>query len=213
MMSSQIVSDDSYKFSCARCGKRYKSERYYHSHLQKCKKGATPQQNALVPDSEVSSIQASILSEQTNSSLPRDEILPQISSSETDITPTNQIWGKCSVSLIEKKITSAYEKIVHWKKNIFLLPSGKAGKDFINEMTRLVCEWNNDSPLKTISLKALMIMPSLLLQKPSKTSKAKDHTDALKRRILLWKEGDIENLVLEAETIQGQLNFRAAKRQ
>ena len=66
--------------------------------------------------------------------------------------------------------------------------------------------------MKSISLKALMSMPCLLLQKPSKTSKAKDHLSALERRLVLWKNGEIEELVHEVETIQSQLSFKGTKR-
>ena len=58
---------------------------------------------------------------------------------------------------------------------------------------------------KKISIKALMIMPSLLLQKPSFNSKAKDNVDALKRRLEHWKRGDIDNLLIEGKTIQSRL--------
>ena len=130
-------------------------------------------------------------------------LLPQgqADNSSNGIISSKYTWGNHESDTFEKNLNNAYEKIVHWKKNIFLLPSGKAGKEFIDEMTRLVGEWNNDSPLKLISLKALMVMPCLLLQKPSKTSKAKDHLLALERRLLLWKNGDIEELVHEGETI------------
>ena len=50
-----------------------------------------------------------------------------------------------------------------------------------------------------------MIMPALLLQKPSKSSKSKDHVAALQRRLDLWDEGNILELIEEGETIQGQL--------
>ena len=59
--------------------------------------------------------------------------------------------------------------------------------------------------MKDIAFKAIHIMPSLLLQKPSKTSKAKDHTKALERRMELWWNGDINSLVFEAETIQNRM--------
>ena len=49
-------------------------------------------------------------------------------------------------------------------------------------------------------------MSSLLLQKPSKTSKSKDHLKALKRRIDLWIKGKIEELLFEGETIQSRLH-------
>jgi len=50
------------------------------------------------------------------------------------------------------------------------LPSGKAGKEFIDEITRLINEWSNETPLRGIALKAVIVMPSLLLQKPKRNS-------------------------------------------
>lgn len=48
-------------------------------------------------------------------------------------------------------------------------------------------------------------MPALLLQKPSKTSKTKDHSKALERRLSLWEEGNLSDLLFEAETFQETL--------
>ena len=62
--------------------------------------------------------------------------------------------------------------------------------------------WVHDSPIKNIALKAIMIMPSLLLQKPSKSSKAKDHILSLERRMELWHNGHVSELFHESETIQ-----------
>ena len=45
-------------------------------------------------------------------------------------------------------------------------------------------------------------MPSLLLQKPTKNSKAKEHNTALGRRLQLWQEGNLASLLKEGETIQ-----------
>ena len=42
-------------------------------------------------------------------------------------------------------------KIVFWRKNLFLLPSGACSKRYIEEITWLLNEWNSDSPLKDIS--------------------------------------------------------------
>ena len=47
-------------------------------------------------------------------------------------------------------------------------------------------------------------MPVLLLQKPSKSSKSKDH-HALERRLNLWEEGKIEELLYEGQTIQERM--------
>ena len=59
--------------------------------------------------------------------------------------------------------------------------------------------------MKGIAFTAIMIMPSLLLQKPSKRSKSKEHLIALERRIELWKSGEFLELLKEGATIQKDL--------
>ena len=83
-----------------------------------------------------------------------------------------------------------------------MLPTGAAAKKYIAETTKLMNGWTNNSPLKDMAFKAIHIMPSLFLQKPSRTSKAKDHLKALERRIDLWSNGNIDELLFEDETIQ-----------
>ena len=48
-------------------------------------------------------------------------------------------------------------------------------------------------------------MPNLLLQKPSKNSKAKDHLKALERRLESWISDNLLELLKETETIQKSL--------
>ena len=48
-------------------------------------------------------------------------------------------------------------------------------------------------------------MRNLLLQKPARNSKSKDHLEALNRRLNLWKEGEVTELLIESETIQKSL--------
>ena len=88
-----------------------------------------------------------------------------------------------------------------------MLPSGAAGKRYVEEVTRLLEQWIQDIPLKSIPPKAIHAMPALHLQKPSKFSKAKYHLQALERRITLRGEGDIEGLLYEGMTIQQRLRF------
>ena len=49
-----------------------------------------------------------------------------------------------------------------------------------------------------------MVLPSLLLQKPCKKSKTKDCA-ALQRRLTLWHDGNVLELLKESATIQGIL--------
>ena len=84
-----------------------------------------------------------------------------------------------------------------------MVPTGgaAAGKKFIDEISRLLNLWTNNTPLKNIALKAIHVMLALLLQKPSQTSKAKDHLKALERRLRSWEEGNITELVTERQKI------------
>ena len=66
----------------------------------------------------------------------------------------------------------------------------------------------NGSQLESIALKASFVMQILLLQKPSKKSKSKDHISHLKRRLELWKQGDIPLLIQEVRCIQRYLHNR-----
>ena len=52
-----------------------------------------------------------------------------------------------------------------------------------------------------------MIMPSPLLQKPSKDSKTKAHTKALERRLQLWTDEHLAEILKEGETIQSTLKL------
>ena len=46
-------------------------------------------------------------------------------------------WGKYKEAQFVKMLNAVYDKVVFWRKNIFLIPSGKSGKQYIEEKTRL----------------------------------------------------------------------------
>ena len=81
---------------------------------------------------------------------------------------TNIKWGERNLREVSKKIQD--ERLVFWKKNLFMLPTGAAAKKYIAETIKLMNGWTNNSPLKDIAFTTIHVMPSLLLQKPSKTS-------------------------------------------
>ena len=51
-----------------------------------------------------------------------------------------------------------------------------------------------------------MTLHILLLQKPHRTSKVKEHNKCIERRLSLWLDGDIEALLDEGRTIQRYLH-------
>ena len=114
-------------------------------------------------------------------------------------------WGNYPSHLFEANVSTVYKQVVYWKKSLFFLPSGKGGKQDIDETTKLMNEWLQELPLKDIAFKAIMIMTNLLLQKPAKNSKAEDNLKALERRLESWISDDLLELLKEAETIQKSL--------
>ena len=114
-------------------------------------------------------------------------------------------WGNVDGVTFTHAITCCYNEVVHWKRNVFMVPSGKVGNSFVKELTRLTRAYAEASALEAVALKAAMVMPHLLLQKSHHTSKAKDHVIQLERRLKSWAEGDIDQLLHEGRTIQRQL--------
>ena len=73
------------------------------------------------------------------------------------------------------------------------------------ELARLCQAYADSSSLERIAMKATTILPILLLQKPSRTSKSKGHVKHLQRRLQLWLDGNIDALLDEGECIQNRL--------
>ncbi len=95
--------------------------------------------------------------------------------------------------------------MTHWKRNSFSIPYGKAGRSFVNELTRLYQAFGSASAMESVALKAAIVLPILLLQKPSKKFKPKDHITCLERRLPLWLSGRLMDLVNERRALQERL--------
>ena len=101
----------------------------------------------------------------------------------TNVTVKEEnIWNSDS-DVMMNKFDDVYNRVVHWRKSLFLLLSGSTGNRFIEEMTRLINSWTFRSEQDTIAVKALIVLPTLLLQKTSCTSKSKDNVETLIRRL------------------------------
>jgi hypothetical protein len=72
---------------------------------------------------------------------------------------------------IQTKVDDIYCKIVGWQKNLFMVPRGKAGKDFILELTRLINLFNFKTDWMDLSLSLVHIFLPITLQKPHNRSK------------------------------------------
>ena len=106
---------------------------------------------------------------------------------------------------LKNDIDNAYNIIVHWRKNLFELPTSKIGKTFIQELSCWLDHFNKGTMFRCIALKIFIILPALLLQKPSAKSKSSEHTELLKHRFELWEQRDVNKLLKEGNVIQRRL--------
>ena len=94
------------------------------------------------------------------------------------------IWEERERTLFTVNLILAYEKKIFWNKNLFMLPTGSTKKKYFKKVTTPLKAWTQDT-LRSINLKAIQNMLVSFMQKPSKTSKSRDHLDALERRLQL----------------------------
>ena len=122
-------------------------------------------------------------------------------------------WGEMEgEETIRKCISNTYIEITKWRKNLFLLPRGKAGSDFLEEKARLINLFVNNTKWARVSMAMENIFGPLLLQKPSKNSRARDNAIYLRRRLQLWSDGKVEELIAEAQEIQKRLDKQIKKK-
>ena len=103
---------------------------------------------------------------------------------------------------VKDVISKTYSEIVTWDKNLMLVPRGKAGKDFINEISRLLSLFTLKSPWEPVALSLVQIFIPLMLQKPSQRSKAKENSKYLASRLLNWQQGNLGAILSECREIQ-----------
>ena len=74
------------------------------------------------------------------------------------IQPPNYEWGDLSGRDFCDKVNKAYDEAVLWRRNLFLVPFGKVGKSFIQEMANLFQAFSENSSLECIALKVCFLM-------------------------------------------------------
>jgi len=117
----------------------------------------------------------------------------------------NFMWGSKDGPTFCQNICSAYEHVIHWNPNLFLPHSGVAGKNFVQELARLLQAYADSSSLECIAMKGIVVMQHLLLQKPLRKYKGKECAKHLQRRLDLWLSGEVDVLLSEGDCIQKHL--------
>ena len=115
-------------------------------------------------------------------------------------------WNDINGADFVHTINSCYAEVVHWRRNLFKIPSGQAGKEFVKELSHLFLNYAESTALECVAMKAAFALPALILQKPHCRSKARKHAECLTRRLDLWRNGKIPSLIAEGRSIQSHLS-------
>ena len=76
----------------------------------------------------------------------------------------NCTWGDLSGQEFSDAIDNAYSQMVHWRPNLFKVPSGTSGKHLVAELARLFEAFAAESAFEAFAVKAAMTLPALVLQ-------------------------------------------------
>lgn len=122
-------------------------------------------------------------------------------------------YNTCEYNTFCQWINLAYDDIIYWNTNIFSLPPGECSRKVIDLLSFWIDQFNQDTPYSNIAMKVFMILPNLLLQKPSKNSKTQDHIKCLKDRLNKWEMGHFDHIIKECRFIQKKLQSKARTEQ
>lgn len=106
---------------------------------------------------------------------------------------------------LSDQIASAYEEIVGWRKNLFEVPTCAVGRRFVRELASWLENFNARTKYREFAITSFIILPALLLQKPSAKSKLAEHKELLQKRLDLWEKGEIQELLQSGRSIQKRL--------
>ena len=175
-------------FTCKNCGNLFYEKPELETHLYICKyKNVNTKQrtsckyqttyvkrrNTVVPninndivqsEENVNNVNTDILEllEGTNEIeiIREDDFNPNlVNFTPATIIDPNQIINSLKAADFINKTKDTYEKIVQWRKNLFKLPTGKSGKEFISELTYWLEIFNSQANMKCIAMKVFMIYP------------------------------------------------------
>ena len=115
-------------------------------------------------------------------------------------------WGNLEgETTIKNNLCEIYSEITGWHKNLFLVPRGSAGTEFIKELSKMINYFVNDTKWSRVAISMLHVFIPLLLQKPSQKAKAKENVFYLQKRLKWWRDGNLRSLVDECREIQARM--------
>ena len=63
------------------------------------------------------------------------------------VQPATFKWEETEAEAFRQDIQESYKQIVHWRHNLFKVPSGQASESFVRELTRMFKSYAEESAL------------------------------------------------------------------
>ena len=123
-------------------------------------------------------------------SLDTSHVAPEVPPTFPTLAPPSFSWGNIDGEDCCKIIDDCYNEAIHWRHNLFRVPSGSARNSFVSELSCQFQAFGEESSQESIALTAAMLFPILMLQNPKFLHlNSKAASSHLSRRLVLWREG------------------------
>ena len=118
---------------CDICARTFRTNRALLQHLNFCRRRSKHE-----GDSPNGNIQTNNINHENLNDNEGDEINNATNSRQNNQNENQEYfyWNDVAGTQFENELKNFYEKIVHWKRNLYMLPRVVAGKNHIEEVTR-----------------------------------------------------------------------------
>ena len=92
-------------------------------------------------------------------------------------------------------LCASYNIVMKWRRKLFIVPYGAAGVDFVDEISHIIQSFVDGGSMRNTAWRAFAVLCHVLLQKPHDSRIMANHSEHLRRRLRLWRDGSIRELL------------------
>ena len=142
----------------------------------------------------------------SNSPAAGDGALPNRHVTDTSIEGlVRSARANCEARQHSDDLARAYEEVVQWRRNLYIVPYGSAGQAFVEELAHIIEQFVDGGERQADSWKSVTVACQLLLQRPRHEDTNSTASHHLRRRLAAWHSNDFMTLLEEGRCIQAHL--------
>ena len=125
-------------WKCEYCPRTFQTDRGRKQHQGKCT-SSVPKKVVTISDLSKQCLRGFKTQASSTVSSAVPITIKVISTIANNVIPNDPpVWGSLSSADLHQVVNAVYDEIVYWRKNLFMLPSGSAGKEYVCGATRLI---------------------------------------------------------------------------